>query len=129
MIKHPWILKHKEGCCKAEGEHDHESISREVILKLRKYRGESLLKRTAINILVKQMEPHQINSLKDEFQKLDTDTSGFLEKNELRDAINNSHYAIEGSEVDDIVNQLDLAQNGKINYSEFLSATIDLNEL
>ena len=75
------------------------------------------------------MEPHQIKSLKDEFQKLDTDTSGFLEKNELRDAINNSHYEIEGSEVDDIVNQLDLAQNGKINYSEFLSATIDLNQL
>ena len=73
------------------------------------------------------MEPHQINSLKTEFQKLDTDSSGFLEKNELRDAIQNSHYAIEAGEIDDIVNQLDLAKNGKINYSEFLSATIDLN--
>ena len=60
---------------------------------------------------------------------MDTDNSGFLEKNELRDAINKSHYAIEGSEVNEIVSQLDLAKNGKINYTDFLSATIDLNEL
>lgn len=75
------------------------------------------------------MEPHQIDSLNTEFQTLDTDNSGFLEKDELREAIKKSSFALEVNEVDDIINQLDLAKNGKINYSEFLSATIDINQM
>ena len=53
IMNHPWIVKNKGGCCEASVPHNHEEISRNVISKLRSYRGKSLLKRTAINILVK----------------------------------------------------------------------------
>jgi len=53
LSQHPWILKYKSGCCENDKPHDHEQISKEVIEKLRKFRGESLLKRTAINIMIK----------------------------------------------------------------------------
>jgi len=38
----------------------------------------------------------------------------------------NSHIEMSLNEIDDVVNQLDLAHNHKINYTEFISATIDI---
>ena len=40
-----------------------------------------------------------------------------------------SEYDIPEKEIDEIIKNLDLAKNGVINYSEFLSATIDLNQI
>jgi calcium-dependent protein kinase len=59
----------------------------------------------------------------------DTDNSGFLEKHELKEAIQKSDYDIPEAEIDEIIKNLDLAKNGVINYSEFLSATVDLNSI
>ena len=53
IMSHPWIVKHKGGCCETTVPHDHEKITRDVISKLINYRGKSLLKKTAINVLVK----------------------------------------------------------------------------
>ena len=40
------------------------SISKDVYDHLKNYRGQSLLKRAAVNILVKHLDPKQIESLK-----------------------------------------------------------------
>ena len=79
--------------------------------------------------MVKQLAPHQIESLKKQFQIFDTDNSGFLEKNELKEAIQKSSFDMPEQEIDEIIKNLDLAKNGVINYSEFLSATIDINSI
>lgn len=50
---------------------------------MKSYRGSSLLKKAAVNVLVKHLETSQIQKLKAEFEKLDTDNSGFLEAKEL----------------------------------------------
>ena len=50
---------------------------------MKSYRGASLLKKAAVNVLVKHLEQNQILKLKEEFEKLDTDSSGFLEAKEL----------------------------------------------
>jgi len=47
----------------------------------------------------------------------------------LKEAIQKSEYDIPEKEIDDIIKNLDLAKNGVINYSEFLSATVDLNSI
>jgi len=64
IIKHPWIEKYSDGCCDEDGEHTHDDEAKAVVNRLREYKGQSLLKRTSINILVKQLQPHQIDSLK-----------------------------------------------------------------
>ena len=50
---------------------------------MKNYRGTSLLKKAAVNVLVKHLEQNQILKLKAEFEKIDTDASGFLEAKEL----------------------------------------------
>ena len=42
-----------------------------------------MLKKAAVNVLVKHLEANQIQKLKEEFEKFDTDHSGFLEIDEL----------------------------------------------
>lgn len=87
ILSHDWIKKYEGGCCDNDQPHEHADEAKKVIESLKKYRGQSLLKRTAINILVKSLSPHQIDSLKHQFQLFDTDNSGFLEKGELKEAI------------------------------------------
>ena len=41
----------------------------------------------------------------------------------------NSEYNIPEAEIDEIIKNLDLAKNGVINYSEFLSGTMDINSI
>ena len=50
---------------------------------MKSYRGSSLLKKAAVNVLVKHLKTDQVRKLKEEFEKLDTDNSGFLEAKEL----------------------------------------------
>ena len=77
---------------------------------------------------MKTLQTDQIKDLKTEFEKLDTDMSGFLEVNELRTAIEKAHKDITPEELDSIIKEVDYANNEKINYTEFLSATINVKK-
>ena len=59
---------------------------------------------------------------------MDKNKSGFIERDQLKNAIRESKdNNYDDAKIDSIVEQLDRAHNQKINFSEFLSATIDLN--
>jgi len=47
--------------------------------KLKEFKVSSTLKKAALNVLVKMLNPKEIDSLRIEFQKIDTDNSGFIE--------------------------------------------------
>jgi Ca2+-binding EF-hand superfamily protein len=65
-------------------------MDRDIVQRMQSYRGQSLLKRAAVNVLVKHLEANQITKLKEEFEKIDTDHSGFLEVAELEQIIRDS---------------------------------------
>lgn len=109
------------------GQND-ELLNKEVIENLRAFKGKSLLRKAALNVLVKHLQPQSINRLKAEFEKLDTDNSGFLEIEELKKAIQNSDQQMMDDEINEIIENLDYAKNQKINYSEFIAATINVSE-
>ena len=83
-----------------------------------------------MHMLVLQLDADETAELRHEFKIVDTDNSGFIEKNELMEAISksNHHDGLSPEDAQDIVNQLDLAKNQKINYSEFLTATINVDQ-
>ena len=60
------------------------------------------------------------------FESYDKDNSGFLTKKEIKEALKESDVQISIEELDVIVDQLDADGNDMINYSEFLSAAMDL---
>lgn len=79
-------------------------LDKEVVANLKKYRGQSVLKKAAMSVLVKQLAPSQINLLKKEFEKMDKDLSGFIEIKELETAIQSAELDISSSEIKDIIN-------------------------
>ncbi len=61
-----------------------------------------------------------------EFNQIDTDGSGFIEASELKTTFHRYDEKLPSSKIDKIIKELDFADNQKINYSEFLAATIDI---
>jgi Ca2+-binding EF-hand superfamily protein len=80
----------------------------------------------ALSILVKMLNPKEIEKLRKEFEKVDTDNSGTIEANELKTAIKNANVDISDQEIDHILNELDYSGDKTINYTEFLAATIQI---
>ena len=86
------------------------------------------MKKCAMNILVKHLDSKQLSELQHEFEKIDDDKSGFLEFDEIKAVIEKSGSKLESSEIDKIIKEIDFVGNNKINYSEFLAATIEADK-
>jgi Ca2+-binding EF-hand superfamily protein len=78
-----------------------------------------------MNVLVKHLDSKQLSDLQHEFEKIDEDRSGFLEFDEIKVVIEKSGSSLDSAEIDKIIKEIDFAGNHKINYSEFLAATIE----
>ena len=128
-INHPWFkIIDKGSLIKSMSLNDQTEMDKEVLQRMNSYRGQSLLKKAAVNVLVKHLEANQIQKLKEEFEKIDTDHSGFLEVSELQEVIKNTHMELGDEEINSIIKELDFAENKRINYSEFIAATINVSE-
>lgn len=97
--------------------------------RLRKFKGQSKLKKAAMNILVKMTNPKDIEGLREEFEKIDNDHSGFIEFKELEKALHSSNISMAKEEIDQIIKELDYDGNEMINYSEFIAATISVKKI
>lgn len=79
-----------------------------------------------MNILVKQTKDTKFVKLREQFEKMDKDGTGLITPQELKQFFDeNDQIDIGEDEVKTLISELDYAGNGKINYSEFLAATID----
>ena len=97
-----------------------------MLKKLRNFRGVSKLKLAALNILIKTLNPTDIDPLRIKFQNLDNDKTGFITPSELTIALENSNLAISQEEIQKIITEIDEHKNGKINYSEFLASMVNV---
>ena len=103
---------------------DENILSADVYESLKGYRANSKLKKEAMNILIKMMKEDEIEHLREEFRKMDTDYTGTISAQELEEAIRSMGKDVTADEIDDIIKNVDYLENGRINYSEFLAATV-----
>ena len=59
------------------------------------------------------------------FEALDTDRSGGLDANELADGLLSRGYRVTKAEMDQLIDRMDLNQDGTIAFDEFSSALVD----
>lgn len=90
------------------------------------FRGRSALKRAVYNMLAKLSTAEDTQNLHKAFRAIDTDNSGVIDLKELKKVIqeNSVTKKTTASELEKIIQELDYNQNQKINYSEFIAATI-----
>ena len=111
-----------------EAKKDQGGIPTEIVNNLRNFKGRSHLRRASLNILAKMVNPKEFVSLREAFNKIDTDLSGTIEIAELKKAVMDSEVEISEEEIDKIVKELDYDDNGMINYHEFISSTFPIEK-
>ena len=101
-------------------------MSPTVINRLKNFKGGSRFRRAAMNVLVKMANEEEVKDLRQQFQEIDTDGSGMMSASELTEVIKKCNLKISQHDIEEMIKEVDYHGNGKINYSEFLSATIDV---
>merc|ERR1711998_2716 len=66
----------------------------------------------------------QLSQLRDTFQEIDTANEGYITLEELRKVL--TDYHIDDDEITKIFDGMDIDQTGKISYTEFLAATVEV---
>ena len=123
-LKHIWFTQNLKPS-EFDSEH-HAAIDPEIMDRLKHFKGTSKLKKAALNVLVKMLNPKDIQNLREVFQSIDKDNSGFIELSELEQAIKEAKFDLTAKEIRNIILELDYSGNQMINYSEFLAATISV---
>lgn len=67
-----------------------------------------------------------LEELRQQFEAIDEDQSGLVSAAELAKAMKSVHLQADAAQIDAIIKEIDYFGNGKINYSEFLAATISM---
>ena len=81
-----------------------------------------------MNLLVKTASEKEVQDLRAQFQAIDKDGTGMIRAQELHDVLMAQRMGASSQEIKDMIDQIDYHNNKKINYSEFLAATIDIKE-
>ena len=122
-LNHNWF----EYCKEIKGDEAIDPLDEDILKGLTQYKGSSKLKRAALNILVKMIPTKELEKLRKQFEMIDTDHSGIIDAKELAAAFKaNPQIVIPDDEIDRIIEEIDFAGNGQINYSEFLAATVSV---
>lgn len=98
-------------------------LGKDIVSTLRGYQGTSKLKKLALKAIAKQSGSQQIKDLVTAFKELDADGDGHLTVAELKKGL--AKAGVPQPEIDAIYNAMDTDGNGKINYEEFISSTIE----
>ena len=118
-LEHEWF-----DMFKSEQEEEYK-LDPLVMERIKQYEGNTGLQKEVMNVLVKNLHDSEIIRLKEQFRILDEDNSGYINTRELKEALSKVGSQLSNVEVEEIVEKIDYYGNHKINYSEFIAATLD----
>eukprot|EP00929_Paragymnodinium_shiwhaense_P096473 TRINITY_DN5805_c0_g2_i1.p1 TRINITY_DN5805_c0_g2~~TRINITY_DN5805_c0_g2_i1.p1 ORF type:complete len:511 (+),score=145.46 TRINITY_DN5805_c0_g2_i1:125-1657(+) len=96
-----------------------------LIDNLKGFRSTNKLKKAALNVIATQLSDSQIKALTDTFQQLDADGDGQLTAQELKEGLAKAGIKQIPPELEAIMKEVDVDGSGRIDYTEFLAATLD----
>ncbi|KAF9660861.1 hypothetical protein SADUNF_Sadunf19G0007700 [Salix dunnii] len=82
-----------------------------------------------IHVIADRLSEEEIGGLKELFKMIDTDNSGTITFDELKDGLRRVGSELMESEIKDLMDAADIDNSGTIDYGEFLAATVHLNKL
>jgi calcium-dependent protein kinase len=121
LLHHPWM--------KVNGVASDESLQPEVLSRLRTFGNMNKLKKEALKIIARSLPTNEIKGIREMFKAIDTDGSGCITVDELREGLKKKGAELAFSEVENIVGSIDVNGNHLIDYEEFLAATMHLSKL
>ena len=128
VLSHEWFRIH-------ENTQKKKRVPLLILDKLKNYKAPKRLKQEALKIVVKLLSNQQIDELRvrlrqQAFEAIDTEHTGFLTVGELQRAMERAGLQLAREEITrtiylEIMNKVDYLHLGKLNYTEFVLATLD----
>ncbi|GMJ14146.1 calcium-dependent protein kinase 15 [Hibiscus trionum] len=114
-LEHPWLR---------EGEASDKPINSAVLTRLKQFRAMNQLKKLALKVIAENLSEEEIKGLKTMFTNIDTDNSGTITYEELKEGLARLGSKLNEAEVKQLMEAADVDGNGSIDYIEFISATM-----
>ncbi|GLT52207.1 hypothetical protein SLA2020_255600 [Shorea laevis] len=121
VLCHPWIVDDSVALDKP--------LDSAVLSRLKKFSAMNKLKKMALRVIAERLSEEEIGGLKELFKMIDTDNSGSITFQELKDGLKKVGSELMESEIKSLMDAADIDNNGTIEYGEFLAATLHLNKM
>ncbi|XP_051141702.1 calcium-dependent protein kinase 17-like [Andrographis paniculata] len=121
VLNHPWI--------KEDGEAPDTPIDNAVLNRLKQFKAMNQFKKVALRVIAGCLSEEEIMGLKEMFKGMDTDSSGTITLEELKQGLAKKGTKISEYEVQQLMEAADADGNGTIDYEEFITATMHMNRM
>ncbi|XVF63630.1 hypothetical protein PTKIN_Ptkin09bG0102000 [Pterospermum kingtungense] len=111
--EHPWM---KEG-----GDASDKPIDSVVLCRMKHFRAMIKLKNLAVKVIGESLSEEEIKGLKQMFKNIDTDGSGTITLEELRDGLARLGSKQTEAEIKQLMDAADVDKIGTIDYIEFIT--------
>ena len=105
------------------------AMSVSIYNKLLQYNPKTAFQREAMAAICRRMSTDRHIRLTTAFTNIDKDNTGFIYRGDLVAAVEGAGIQISETDIDQIMLKVDYKGNNMINYTEFLAATIELQDI
>ncbi|KAK8697601.1 hypothetical protein V6N13_113742 [Hibiscus sabdariffa] len=121
VLSHPWI--------KEDGEAPDTPLDNAVMNRLKQFKAMNQFKKVALRVIAGCLSEEEIMGLKEMFKGMDTDNSGTITLEELKQGLAKQGTKLSEYEVKQLMEAADADGNGTIDYVEFITATMHMNRM
>jgi calcium-dependent protein kinase len=120
VLEHNWVVK--------EAPNAKSKIENLNINTLKKYIGEHKLKKAVLTYIASRLGDDEVKNLKEIFQSLDANKDGTLTFDEVKNGMEKLKNKGIDMDLENLFKSIDTDNSGRIDYTEFLAASIDQKE-
>ncbi|MCD9560253.1 Calcium-dependent protein kinase 17 [Datura stramonium] len=121
VLNHSWI--------KEDGEAPDTPLDNAVLHRLKQFRAMNKFKKVALRVIAGCLSEEEIMGLKQMFKNMDTDNSGTITLEELKQGLAKQGTKLSDFEIKQLMEAADADGNGTIDYEEFITATMHMNKM
>ncbi|XVE78991.1 hypothetical protein DITRI_Ditri14bG0022300 [Diplodiscus trichospermus] len=121
VLNHPWIIE--------DGEAPDTPLDNVVLSRLKQFKAMNKFKKVALRVIAGCLSEEEIRGLKEMFKGMDTDNSGTITLEELKQGLAKQGTKLSEYEVKQLMEAADADGNGTIDYDEFITATMHMNRM
>jgi calcium-dependent protein kinase len=121
VLCHPWISQN--------GVAPDRPLDPAVLSRLKQFSAMNKLKKMALRVIAESLSEEEIAGLREMFTAMDTDNSGAITYDELKEGLRKYGSTLNDTEIHDLMEAADIDNSGTIDYGEFIAATLHLNKL
>jgi calcium-dependent protein kinase len=118
LLEHTWLIEHMPTFTPVP-------LSVTAIDSIKDFRQKNKLQKLALNMIAHFVEDEKVNELKQMFQTMDTDGNGTISIEEMKAGLESCGLTELTANLDETMRAIDNDGSGKIDYSEFIAATIN----